>query len=381
MKVTISVHGRYHAFELAKGLHQRKHLDQLLTTYPRFIARKFVGPNALIKSAAVLELKRQVYSKFGIGGKPDLSISKSFGQFSQRQLNSDTDIFVGWSSASLEAIKPAQGFGTKVIIERGSTHISAQTDVLRDAYKQFGLFFNETKVEMIEREEQEYALADKIFVPSKYAAQTFVDRGITADKIIVNGMGVDFEMFQAPYSRSLDRMPRIVFAGGVGIRKGVPWLLKAFKRLSSKAELHLIGPVSPDYEKMLRKEIGANVFVRGALPGHDLSSEYGRGDIFCLPSLEEGYGMVIPQAMACGLPVVTTNVVGAADLLQHAHNGLIVSPADSTALSDALERLIDDVDLRQTMGAYAQATVQQGQGWDDYVSRAVTLYETILASG
>jgi glycosyltransferase involved in cell wall biosynthesis len=381
MKITVSVHGRYHAFELAKGLHQRKHLDQLLTTYPRFIARKFVGPNALIKSAAVLELKRQVYSKFGIGGKPDLSISKSFGQFSQRQLNSDTDIFVGWSSASLEAIKPAQGFGTKVIIERGSTHISAQTDVLRDAYKQFGLFFNETKVEMIEREEQEYALADKIFVPSKYAAQTFVDRGIAADKIIVNGMGVDFEMFQAPSSRSLDRMPRIVFAGGVGIRKGVPWLLKAFKRLSSKAELHLIGPVSPDYEKMLRKEIGANVFVRGALPGHDLSSEYGRGDIFCLPSLEEGYGMVIPQAMACGLPVVTTNVVGAADLLQHAHNGLIVSPADSTALSDALERLIDDVDLRQTMGAYAQVTVQQGQGWDDYVSRAVTLYETMLASG
>jgi len=381
MKITVSVHGRYHAFELAKGLHQRKHLDQLLTTYPRFIARKSVGPSALIKSASVLELKRQVYSKFGIGGKPDLSISKSFGQFSQRQLNRDTDIFVGWSSASLEAIKPAQGFGTKVIIERGSTHISAQTDVLRDAYKQFGLFFNETKVEMIEREEQEYALADKIFVPSKYAAQTFVDRGIAADKIIVNGMGVDFEMFQAPSSRSLDRMPRIVFAGGVGIRKGVPWLLKAFKRLSSKAELHLIGPVSPDYEKMLRKEIGANVFVRGALPGHDLSSEYGRGDIFCLPSLEEGYGMVIPQAMACGLPVVTTNVVGAADLLQHAHNGLIVSPADSTALSDALERLIDDVDLRQTMGAYAQATVQQGQGWDDYVSRAVTLYETMLASG
>ena len=91
--------------------------------------------------------------------------------------------------------------------------------------------------------------------------------------------------------------------------------------------------------------------------------------------------MVIQQAMACGLPIVTTNVVGAADLLQDAYNGLIVLPADSAALSDALERLIDDVDLRQTMGAYAQATVQQGQSWSDYVSRAVALYETILASG
>ena len=91
--------------------------------------------------------------------------------------------------------------------------------------------------------------------------------------------------------------------------------------------------------------------------------------------------MVIPQAMACVLPVVSTNVVGAADLLQHAHNGLIVSPANSSALSDALERFIDDVYLRQTIGAYAQATVQRGQSWDDYISRAVALYETILASG
>ncbi len=133
---------------------------------------------------------------------------------------------------------------------------------------------------MIEREEQEYALADKIFVPSKYAGQTFVDRGLTADKIIVNGMGVDLGMFKAPSPRSLGSKPRIVFAGVVGISKVVKWLLDAFKRLSSKAELHLIGPVSPDFEKMLRKEIGTNVFVRGALPGHELSSEYGRGDIF-----------------------------------------------------------------------------------------------------
>ena len=133
---------------------------------------------------------------------------------------------------------------------------------------------------MIEREEQEYALADKISVPSMYAAQTFVDRGLTADKIIVNGMGFDLGMFKASSPRSLGSKPRIVFAGVVGISKVVKWLLEAFKRLSSKSELHLIGPVSPDFEKMLRKEIGTNVFVRGALPGHELSSEYGRGDIF-----------------------------------------------------------------------------------------------------
>ena len=276
MKITVSVHGRYHGFDLAKGLSQRGHLDQLLTTYPKFMARRFVGTDASMKSVSVLEFRRRMYLKFGLGGKPDLAIVKSFGNFSRQQVRGDTDIFVGWSSASLEAIKPAQDFGAKVIIERGSTHIASQTNVLRAAYKELGLYFCETDLEIIEREEQEYALADKIAVPSNYAAQTFVDHGVSMDKIFVNGMGVDLELFQAPATRPVGRRPRIVFAGGVGIRKGVPWLLDAFKRVSSKAELHLIGPVSSDYKDMLRIGVGENIYVRGALSGRQLATEYSR---------------------------------------------------------------------------------------------------------
>jgi glycosyltransferase involved in cell wall biosynthesis len=379
MKVTVSVHGRYHGFDLAKGLNQRGYLDQLLTTYPKFMARKFIGTDASIKSFSMLELRRRIYSKLGVGGKPDLTIAKSFGNFSRQYVSSNTDIFVGWSSASLEAIKPSQDLGAKVIIERGSTHIVSQTEVLRAAYKEIGVDFYETNIEIIEREEQEYALADKISVPSNYAAQTFVDHGVSMDKIFVNGMGVDLGLFQAPTTRPVDRKPRIIFAGGVGVRKGVPWLLDAFKRLSSEAELHLIGPVSSDYEDILRISVGENIHVRGALSGRQLAIEYSRGDIFCLPSLEEGYGMVIPQAMACGLPIVTTNVVGAADLLKHGHNGLIVAPSDSIVLADALERLVDDVSLRETMGAHALTTIQTGHSWDDYVGRAIAFYEGLLA--
>lgn len=378
MKITVSVHGRYHAFELAKGLSQLGHLDQLLTTYPSFMVRKFVGSDTILKSTPLLELWRRVCSKIDIDGKPNLRIAKSFGKFSKRHVRSETDIFVGWSSASLEAIKPAQDLGAKVILERGSTHIAAQTDVLRAAYKEFGLDFNETDLEIIEREEQEYTLADKISVPSNFSAQTFIDRGISKNKIFVNGLGVNLELFQPPKTRPGDRKPRIIFAGGVGIRKGVPWLLDAFKCFSSKAELHLIGPVSPDYEPMLRVSVGENVHVRGALRSRQLATEYGRGDIFCLPSLEEGYGMVIPQAMACGLPIVTTDVVGAADLLTHGHNGLIVAPGDHAALADALECLVDDAPLRQSMGAHALETVQVGQSWDEYVGRAIAFYEGLL---
>ena len=379
MKITVSVHGRFWAFELARGLSQSGYLNQLLTTYPRFMVQKHVGSNITLKTTPLLELKRRLYPKIGINRNPDLSIAKKFGEFSKRHLRSDTDIFVGWSSASLEAIERARGFGSKVIIERGSTHIAEQTDVLRAAYKEFGLRFNETTLEIIEREEHEYRLADKISVPSKYAAQTFVDRGISKNKIFINRYGVNLELFHPPTKRPSDRRPRIIFVGGVGIRKGVPWLIEAFKSLSSKAELHLIGPISPDYEPILRVTIGKNIHVRGALPSNQLAAEYGRGDIFCLPSLEEGYGMVVLQAMACGLPVVTTHVVGAADLLEHGYNGFIVPSGDRAALGDALLHLVDDTNLRQSMGARALATVQSRQSWDDYIRRSIAFYKKLLA--
>lgn len=379
MKITVSVHGRFHAFELAKGLSQSGYLNQLLTTYPRFMVRKHVGSKITLKTIPSLELRRRLYPKLGVNKNIDLSIAKTFGEFSKRHVRSDTDIFVGWSSASLEAIERAQDFGSKIIIERGSTHIAEQTNVLHEAYKEFGLHFNGTPLEIIEREEREYSLADKISVPSKYAAQTFVDRGIPKNKIFINRYGVNLGLFHPPTKRPSDRKPRIIFVGGVGIRKGVPWLIEAFKSLSSKAELHLIGPISPDYEPILRVTVGKGIHVRGALPSNQLAAEYGRGDIFCLPSLEEGYGMVILQAMACGLPVVTTHVVGAADLLEHGYNGFIVASGDRTALGDALLHLVDDTHLRQSMGAQALATVQSRQSWDDYIHRSVAFYKKLLA--
>ena len=216
-------------------------------------------------------------------------------------------------------------------------------------------------------------------MPSAYAARTFVDHGIAADRLLVNGLGVDVSRFQPPQSRPADRLPRVLFAGTVGVRKGIPWLLQAFARLSGKAELHLLGPVSPEFRGMLAKFRLDNVHLRGAIAGDALAREYGRGDIFCLPSIEEGYGMVIPEAMACGLAIVTTRVVGAVDILSEGVDSLIVPAADADALSEALERLIDDADLRQAMGQNALAAIRTGNGWDSYVDRTLKSYEKVLA--
>ncbi len=378
MKVTVSVHGRYHAFELAKGLFEHGCLSQLLTTYPEFAARKIVGGKAPVKSVPALEFQRRFHDRFGLGTKPDLLIARKFAHFAGNNLPDDSDLLVGWSSATLEAIAPARERGMKVVIERGSTHIAHQTKVLKEAYQRFGLDFDETAPAMIEREEQEYAEADFISVPSADAARSFVAEGVAEEKLLVTTLGVDLSCFHAPSSRTDNARPRIIFAGGVGIRKGVPWLLQAFAKFAGNAELHLFGQVDPAIKEMMAKTPADGVFVHGPVSAERLANEYTKADIFCLPSVEEGFGLVVPQAMASGLPVIISDAVGACDLITAGEQGLIVPAMNEDGLADALSSLIEDKALRRTMGEAAANRVSTGCSWDDYISRVISGYKNIL---
>ena len=196
MRVNISVHGRWHAFELANGLQRLGLLGSLTTTYPKFIARKFLDKKIDLRTAPLLEARRRLFDHVGIGGKPDLNIAQSFAHFARRQATSEADILVGWSSATLEAIGPAQDNGLKVVIERGSTHIGHQTNILHQAYAQFDQVFAATDPVIIDREIKEYEAADAIAVPTQYAADTFVNQGVPESKLMINPYGVDLEIYQ-----------------------------------------------------------------------------------------------------------------------------------------------------------------------------------------
>lgn len=373
MKVCVSVHGRFHAFELAAGLARRGALAALLTTYPGIAVRRLTGAHLPVRAAWWLEVRRRI-SALAIR---DADLARAFGAFAAANLPA-ADLLVGWSAATLEAIEPARARGMKVVIERGSTHIAHQTDVLRQAYGAQGLSFDGTAPEIIAREEAEYAAADAIAVPTRFAAETFEARGIPAEKLLVNPYGVDLSRFR-PTVRPVDAKPRLLFVGRVGIRKGVPALLEAFRPLAGKAELHLVGPVEPAVERLFAGLPMAGVTVRGPVPAASLPAVYAEADLFCLPSLEEGFPLVLLQAMAAGLPVVTTPACGAADILTPGREGEVVAGGDVEALTAALAGLVIDRDRRVKMGAQARARVEVGWSWDDYVDRAMVVYEKVLA--
>ena len=184
------------------------------------------------------------------------------------------DGFVVWSAASLEAIPVVHNSGGKVIIERGSTHIEHQTEVLSLAYEDFGLRFLETHAEITWREIEEYHRAEAIAVPTDFVASTFIDRGIPEEKIIVNPYGVNLSRFFPSPKNLLNKPLRVVCVGSVGIRKGSPWLIEAIRPLGANVECHFIGPIEEIFNETFGRNLPENAIFRGPLPLNMLINEY-----------------------------------------------------------------------------------------------------------
>ena len=377
MNITVSVHGRWHAFELASVLNQKGKLVKLITTYPKFGVRRIIGEKIPIASKPILEIRRRIYDRWKLGGKPDLKIAESFGRFAANMIPEELDIFVGWSSASLEAIPVVQSCGGKVVVERGSTHIQHQTEILSLAYENFGLTFDETQAGIICREVQEYERADAIAVPTNFAASTFTDRGIPKEKIIVNPYGVNLSLFSPPWSNSFKKPLKIVCVGSVGIRKGAPWLIEAIRTMGTDVECHFIGAIEEKFREKFIQNLPDNVVFRGPLSIEVLINEYRQADLFCLPSLEEGFPLSLLQAMASGLPSVVTESVSG-NLVKEHINGLIVPAMNAEALAACLMQLAAETDLRIEMGKNARQAVEAGYTWSEYGDRAIAAYENLL---
>ena len=378
MKVTVSVHGRWHAFDLATELQDRGLLSQLLTTYPRMAVKKITARTLPVTPKPSLEIRRRIYDRWRLGAKPDGAIAAAFGRFASKNVSPDTDLFTGWSSASLEAIPIVQGRGGKVVLERGSTHIQHQTDVLRTGYERVGLPWDGIDPFIIQRELAEYHAADAIAVPTAFARQSFIDRGITGDKVIVNPYGTDLSRRMGTKEKIGSGPLRLLFVGGVSVRKGAPWLIEALKCLREQVICRFAGPVEPALRQLFSAGLPDNVEFLGPLSSAGIDRELAAADVFCLPSLEEGFPLSLLEAMAAGLTcVVTPAACGGA--VRDGKNGLLVPPMDVQALVTALEAVSADRSCLFGLGEAARGAVQDGYSWKDYGDRAVAAYDLLLS--
>jgi glycosyltransferase involved in cell wall biosynthesis len=175
-------------------------------------------------------------------------------------------------------------------------------------------------------------------------------------RAVVVPSSVDPHVYAHAASRlwDADGKVRMLFVGGQGpYRKGLHELLAAAKVLwSSDSPLVFIvtGPVAESAARQAGEWVGKNVLFTGTIPEHDMIALYHSVDVLVLPSHNEGLPYVVVEAMASGLPIISSTVGGLPEVIQHEETGLLVRPGDVQGLASAIAELVDDASKRKRMG-------------------------------
>lgn len=196
-----------------------------------------------------------------------------------------------------------------------------------------------------------------------FVQQTYhVDTG--ALTVVPNGVGVEFA--PAPLVRSNESRPlRVLYVGRLSQQKAVPRLVNALHEMKQPVEAVIVGDGDqrPLIESLVQEHSLTNVRIVGVRRGAELVEFYHWADVFVLPSEREGMPLVVLEAMACGIPVVATDVVGNRELV--AGVGMLVDP-DPTAIALALDQLAQDYSLRAELRSRGLAAVKD-YTWDHLV--------------
>ena len=256
------------------------------------------------------------------------------------------DLCYVWPGASNAAVAAARDRGGIILLEFINTHVRFARALLDAECDRIGAPpCTDITEDRIAEEDARLGLADLVFAPGPFVGPSIRAQGPPRVRILETSYGTHLPRRPRP-----PRAPgplRFVFAGSIGIRKGVHVLLEAWRRAALPAELVLAGGVEPWMAAHAAKDSPASVRFAGYQT--DMTALYEGADVFVFPSLEEGGPQVAYEAAAFGLPQIVTEM-GGGRIARHGHNALVVPPADADALAAAMTRMFTDEGLRLRLG-------------------------------
>ena len=376
MRIVQTVFGVFHHFELARQLQQRGHLQKIYSTWPWARLKREGLPRDLVETFPWIHGPEMLMQRFRLAtpwilDQTGYANAISFDAWTTRQLRKleAPDAIIAISGSSLSAGREVQARGGRMICDRGSSHQRYQEQIVSEEFRRWDVDRSSSDIRDTLREEEIYAMADAITVPSSFAARSFLESGIPADKIHVIPYGVRLEQFTRTGEPPVDKF-EVLFAGAVSLRKGFPYLLEAFARLRHPAKrLRVAGAIQDDIKTVLQRLPQENVEFLGPLPQPRLAVLMSTSHVMVLPSIEEGLALVQGQALACGCPVLASTNTGGEDLFSDGVEGFIVPVRDVTAMTERMQQLADDPALQQRMSEAALLRVQRIGGWNDYGDR------------
>ena len=346
MRIALLIPGRFHGFDLGRALLAEGHEVGIFTNYPAWAVARFGFTSERVTSFALHGAAERVAMRATRGrpsAYPESTMMTLFGKWAARAVRREPwDIVHAWSGAALELLKETAR--PRTLLMRGSSHIAVQDRLLAEESDRTAMPLERPSAWMRQRELEEYALADRVLVLSRFAARSFVESGVPESRLSVVPLGVDVEAFRAPAPARAarrerirsDRPLKVLYVGALSYRKGLFDLEQVIDRLAGEPfEFVLAGPETAEATAAIAR-LRSKATMLGKRPQHELPAIYANADLFVFPTIEDGFAMVLTQAKASGLPIVTTTNSAGPDLVTEGRDGWIVPIRRADAIVDRL---------------------------------------------
>ena len=397
MKALVVHPGTQHAFRLATELHRHNallglhtgiafpsgsFLDRAVSYLPaewrRRIANRRIPdlPHELVR----LQPLRELATVNLIGRMRDeQSILHWRNEHFQRDIPTadlkKADVVIGFDTSSWILTRRCREIGTPFVLVQTIGHPDSNKAVRDEIATQFAEWSEtgESRATAVRQAEQEeHENADLIIASSSFTRKTLVENGVSPNKVRVISHGVDSDRF-SDVSPSQRHSFRFVFVGLITARKGVPLLLEAWKQLPpGNAELWLVGSASRKIKSLLPKLRGLRQV--GPVPHVELPAILQQCDVLVFPSYFEGFGLVILEGMASGLPVITTTATAGPDLFKNGEGGWVIPAGDAKALAASMQSCLEHKSEMRAQGLCARRIAEQFT-WQSYGKNVLSVLE------
>ena len=368
-------------FAMAEGEWSTKALSYLPESWRRKFSNRIIQgvPASCLRTIPTVEFKALYQLRRGRSPQevfhernrifqeriPDASIQKA-------------SVSIGFDTSSWILADRAVTSGKAFILDQSIAHPLVKESALKRVADRFPDWEEEIErrlPSLLDCENREHDLASRIVVASTYTRQTLLSRGIPSERIIVNPYGVDPNLFHPPERSRAIRPLRFLFLGSITARKGVPLLAEAWRSLALKeAELWLVGPVTPRERRLIPELPGLRIM--GKHPHRDLPNLLGQCDVLVFPSYCEGFGQVLLEALASGLPIVTTEATAGPDLIQNGIEGFLIPSGELDALIQAMRFFVDHREKIDGMSKAARCRAEMFS-WESYGDRWLKILEDL----
>ncbi len=295
-------------------------------------------------------------------------VNRNFDKWVANKLKDiNCDVFIGYEMACLESFKVCKLKGVKCILDLAAPHWTLQKKLyaIEERKNNPIISINESLLQEVNSiKTVELNLADLILTPSQYAKNSLIEAGLDENKIRLIPYGVSLEKFVLKQVYRKDKKFNLLYVGAVIPRKGIKYLLEAYKQLNLKdLELTIVGTLLGAEQIMKDYK---NYFKHVSYTHHDdLANYYQNADVFIFPSIDDSFAMVVLEAMACGTPVIISENTGAKDVARNGIDSFIVPVGDVNAIKEKILYFYNNRNKIEEMGRNARTQAEK-YTWEKY---------------